>query len=210
VAKSVLQSAGVTCISTAHIHSRFSLLFIHLHYTLYNRLGQQLQSPHQCPNKSQEGAPGLNGIYLKFNRTEQPQRPFQTPFLHTRRTSTFSLYSLQNIKMADNGEQSPQVPQDPPVSEHLNIKVTDNNNEVFFKIKRSTQLKKLMDAFCDRQGKMPNTVRFLFDGQRVQPNDSPDSVSGHVLLDSLKLITTKLEMADGDTLEVHQEQIGGC
>ncbi|KAE8157021.1 ubiquitin-related domain-containing protein [Aspergillus tamarii] len=77
--------------------------------------------------------------------------------------------------------------------EHLNIKVTDNNNEVFFKIKRSTQLKKLMDAFCERQGKQISTVRFLFDGTRVRPDDTPDT----------------LEMADGDTLEVHQEQIGG-
>jgi len=80
-----------------------------------------------------------------------------------------------------------------PVSEHLNIKVTDNNNEVFFKIKRSTQLKKLMDAFCERQGKAPNSVRFLFDGSRVQPTDNPET----------------LDMQDGDTLEVHQEQIGG-
>lgn len=63
------------------------------------------------------------------------------------------------------------------VSEHLNIKVTDNNNEVFFKIKRTTALKKLMDAFCERQGKASNSVRFLFDGSRVQPTDSPDSVS---------------------------------
>lgn len=62
-------------------------------------------------------------------------------------------------------------------SEHLNIKVTDGNNEVFFKIKRTTQLKKLMDAFCDRQGKAPNSVRFLFDGTRVQGGDSPESVS---------------------------------
>ena len=65
----------------------------------------------------------------------------------------------------------------PAPSEHLNIKVTDNNNEVFFKIKRTTQLKKLMDAFCDRQGKMPNSVRFLFDGVRVQADSTPDSVS---------------------------------
>jgi len=78
-------------------------------------------------------------------------------------------------------------------NEHLNIKVTDGNNEVFFKIKRSTQLKKLMDAFCERQGKSRNTVRFLFDGSRVQPDDTPDL----------------LDMQDGDTLEVHQEQIGG-
>ncbi|MCJ1338175.1 hypothetical protein MMC09_003460 [Bachmanniomyces sp. S44760] len=93
-------------------------------------------------------------------------------------------------------DQSPGAghkPEEPQQSEHLNIKVTDNNNEVFFKIKRTTALKKLMDAFCDRQGKDAKTVRFLFDGTRVQATDSPDS----------------LEMADGDTLEVHQEQIGG-
>ena len=64
----------------------------------------------------------------------------------------------------------------PAASEHLNIKVTDNNNEVFFKIKRTTKLEKLMSAFCERQGKTLNSVRFLFDGQRVQPTDTPDSV----------------------------------
>ncbi|RFU30005.1 hypothetical protein B7463_g6334, partial [Scytalidium lignicola] len=87
-----------------------------------------------------------------------------------------------------------EKPEGQPVSEHLNIKVTDNNNEVFFKIKRTTALKKLMDAFCERQGKAPNSVRFLFDGSRVQPTDSPES----------------LDMQDGDCLEVHQEQIGGA
>ncbi|KAK3059296.1 hypothetical protein LTS18_011194 [Coniosporium uncinatum] len=97
--------------------------------------------------------------------------------------------------MSDN-DGSPNVgkPEGAEQSEHLNIKVTDNNNEVFFKIKRTTQLKKLMDAFCERQGKSPQSVRFLFDGQRVNPTDNPDS----------------LDMADGDTLEVHQEQVGGA
>ncbi|PTB64153.1 ubiquitin-like protein [Trichoderma citrinoviride] len=95
--------------------------------------------------------------------------------------------------MADNDNQSPQDNVPPPNAEHLNIKVTDNNNEVFFKIKRSTKLEKLMTAFCERQGKSLNSVRFLFDGTRVQPTDTPDA----------------LEMADGDTLEVHQEQVGG-
>jgi len=81
----------------------------------------------------------------------------------------------------------------PEAPEHLNIKVTDNNNEVFFKIKRTTQLSKLMNAFCERQGKQLSTCRFLFDGTRVTPQDTPDT----------------LEMEDGDTLEVHQEQLGG-
>ncbi|KAL2018949.1 hypothetical protein VTK56DRAFT_10243 [Thermocarpiscus australiensis] len=95
---------------------------------------------------------------------------------------------------AENGSPGQPGAEVPPASEHLNIKVTDNNNEVFFKIKRSTKLEKLMTAFCERQGKSLNSVRFLFEGQRVQPTDTPDT----------------LEMADGDTLEVHQEQVGGC
>lgn len=81
----------------------------------------------------------------------------------------------------DNGGSPPaQNKEEAPAVEHLNIKVTDNNNEVFFKIKRTTQLKKLMDAFCERQGKAPTSVRFLFDGQRVQPTDSPDTVRLHL------------------------------
>ncbi|ORY66487.1 ubiquitin family protein [Pseudomassariella vexata] len=93
----------------------------------------------------------------------------------------------------DNNSPAPERSEAPAASEHLNIKVTDNNNEVFFKIKRSTKLEKLMGAFCERQGKTQQSVRFLFEGQRVQPTDTPDT----------------LEMADGDTLEVHQEQVGG-
>jgi len=79
--------------------------------------------------------------------------------------------------MSDNGSPNvQQKPEDGGQSEHLNIKVTDNNNEVFFKIKRTTALGKLMNAFCDRQGKNIGSVRFLFDGQRVGPQDNPDTV----------------------------------
>lgn len=77
-------------------------------------------------------------------------------------------------KSAGAGAREPEDP--PKASEHLNIKVTDNNNEVFFKIKRTTALAKLMNAFCERQGKTMASVRFLFDGTRVQAGDSPESV----------------------------------
>ena len=70
-----------------------------------------------------------------------------------------------------------EKPEEQQQSEHLNIKVTDNNNEVFFKIKRTTQLKKLMDAFCERQGKSIQSCRFLYDGTRVNPTDNPETVS---------------------------------
>ncbi|KAH6667300.1 ubiquitin-related domain-containing protein [Halenospora varia] len=89
--------------------------------------------------------------------------------------------------------RNPGASDQPKEEDTLNIKVTDNNNEVFFKIKSSSVLKKLMDAFCERQGKDRSSVRFLFNGSRVQDTDSPDT----------------FDMQDGDTLEVHQEQIGG-
>lgn len=79
--------------------------------------------------------------------------------------------------MSEN-EHSPHGGQDapPPPTENLSIKVIANDNEVF-KIKRSTKLEMLMNAFCKRQGKQLSTVRFLFDGQRARPEDSPDTVS---------------------------------
>jgi small ubiquitin-related modifier len=84
--------------------------------------------------------------------------------------------------MSDAGQGSPNgaggdAAQNAAGNEHLNIKVTDGNNEVFFKIKKSTKLEKLMKAFCERQGKDPKTARFLFEGQKVQTGDTPDSVS---------------------------------
>ena len=79
--------------------------------------------------------------------------------------------------MSGENESGSPAGEAPAESEHLNIKVTDNNNEVFFKIKRSTKLEKLMTAFCERQGKSLQSVRFLFEGQRVQATDTPDTVS---------------------------------
>jgi small ubiquitin-related modifier len=76
----------------------------------------------------------------------------------------------------ENGTPGGERAEAPANTEHLNIKVTDNNNEVFFKIKRTTKLEKLMGAFCERQGKALSSVRFLFDGTRVQPTDTPDAV----------------------------------
>ena len=42
-------------------------------------------------------------------------------------------------------------------NEQLNIKVkAQDGSEIFFKIKKSTQLKKLMEAYCQRQGLSSN------------------------------------------------------
>ncbi|GME81115.1 unnamed protein product [Ambrosiozyma monospora] len=82
----------------------------------------------------------------------------------------------------------------PEKDSHINLKVADGSSEVFFKIKRSTNLKRLKDAFCKRQGKDPASLRFLYEGERVSDDATPDT----------------LEMEDGDVIEAHREQIGGA
>lgn len=81
----------------------------------------------------------------------------------------------------------------PAQTEHLSIKVTDNNNELVFKIKKSTEMEKLMESFCEHHGKTRGSVRFLFEGERLNGSETPDS----------------LEMEDNDTIEVYHEQMGG-
>ncbi|CAG8545335.1 2234_t:CDS:2, partial [Racocetra persica] len=58
-------------------------------------------------------------------------------------------------------------------SEHINLKVVGDRNEMYFKIKRTTQFKKLMDAFCERQNRDVRSFRFLYDGDRIQAHDTP-------------------------------------
>ncbi|CAL5391138.1 unnamed protein product [Camellia sinensis] len=68
-----------------------------------------------------------------------------------------------------------------------------DGNEVFFRIKRSTQLKKLMNAYCDRQSVEMNSIAFLFDGRRLRGEQTPD----------------ELEMEDGDEIDAMLHQTGG-
>ncbi|KAL5511958.1 SMT3 [Sanghuangporus vaninii] len=76
----------------------------------------------------------------------------------------------------------------------INIKVLSaQGEEVFFKIKRSTKLSKLQTAYAHKIGKEVNTIRFLYDGERINEDDTPNS----------------LEMEDNDTIDVMVEQVGG-
>ncbi|CAH1777088.1 unnamed protein product [Owenia fusiformis] len=74
--------------------------------------------------------------------------------------------------------------------EYIDLKVVGaDNSEVHFKIKKSTQLKKLKQAYADRQGVSLNSLRFLFDGKRMNDNQSPN----------------QLEMEEGDVIEEEQQ-----
>ncbi|KAJ3730426.1 ubiquitin-2 like Rad60 SUMO-like-domain-containing protein, partial [Lentinula raphanica] len=69
--------------------------------------------------------------------------------------------------------------------------VSSSGDEVFFKIKRTTQLRKLLGAYANKVGKDVNTIRFLYDGTRISETDTPHS----------------LEMEDNDTIDVMVERM---
>jgi small ubiquitin-related modifier len=64
---------------------------------------------------------------------------------------------------------------------------------VHFKIKKKTQLKKLMEAYCARQSLQMEQIRFLFDGNRLRDSQTPD----------------ELEMEDDDVIDAMLFQVGG-
>lgn len=80
-------------------------------------------------------------------------------------------------------------------SEHISLKVKgQDGNIVHFKIKRKTVLKKLMEAYCQRQSLQLDQIRFLFDGARLRDNQTPD----------------ELDMEDDDVIDAMLFQVGGC
>ncbi|KIK95391.1 hypothetical protein PAXRUDRAFT_11463 [Paxillus rubicundulus Ve08.2h10] len=98
--------------------------------------------------------------------------------------------------MVDDG-QVPHTQEDvKPEGENapINVKVVSSTgDEVFFKIKRNTKLSKLQGAYATKVGKDVSSIRFLYDGNRINDDDTPST----------------LDMEENDTIDVMVEQVGG-
>lgn len=82
----------------------------------------------------------------------------------------------------------------PPLAVPINIRLVEaDGSELAFKVRSTTRFVKVIDAFCSARHIHPNAVRFLFDGQRLSDNDTPQ----------------QLGMQDGDIIDVALQQIGG-
>jgi len=78
--------------------------------------------------------------------------------------------------------------------EYIKLKVVgQDSNEVHFRVKMTTSMAKLKRSYADRIGAAPNSLRFLFDGRRINDDDTPKS----------------MEMENDDVIEVYTEQVGG-
>lgn len=99
-----------------------------------------------------------------------------------------------NVNSAPGGDdKAAPGPDVKPSGEAINLKVRDaDGGTVQFKCKGTTPLEKLMKAFCSKQGLQFGTVKFLFDGNRIQPTQTP----------------ADLDMEDLDVIDAQMEQQG--
>ncbi len=62
-------------------------------------------------------------------------------------------------------------------TESLNIRLRDRTGEeTFFKIKKTTKMFKVFNAWCTRKGQPVTAYRFLFDGQRVDGEQTAEDI----------------------------------
>jgi len=96
-----------------------------------------------------------------------------------------------NSATEDAAPRNPSVSAD---SDVLTIKVkAPDGTEVTFRVKPTTQLGKVMDAFVQRVQRTRDAVKFLFEGDRVQATDTPKS----------------LGVEEGDQIDAFWQQNGG-
>jgi small ubiquitin-related modifier len=100
------------------------------------------------------------------------------------------LCSLCRVLLLSQGEDSKAGGDDAAIT--ISVKGQDGE-ATQFKVKKSTKLQKVFDAYIARKGVNPGSVRFLFDGQAVQGSSTPKM----------------LEMNDEDQIDAVLQQVGG-
>lgn len=79
-------------------------------------------------------------------------------------------------------------------NEPITIRVKDQTGEeTMFKIKKSTKMSKVFSAYAQRKGVEPASLRFLLDGERIGPDETPKM----------------LELEDEDQIDCVLAQVGG-
>ena len=100
----------------------------------------------------------------------------------------------------------------PPVKQDM-IEIVLHDWEMSFPIRlaRTTRLSRAFAAFCSVKGRSISTLRFLYETQRIQGHETPESVSlvsEFLHAEENQANSVQLEMEDGDVIYVHTEQRG--
>mmetsp|Transcript_12812 Transcript_12812/g.24340 ORF Transcript_12812/g.24340 Transcript_12812/m.24340 type:complete len:90 (-) Transcript_12812:193-462(-) len=83
---------------------------------------------------------------------------------------------------------------EPKESEPITLRVRDQTGEeTFFKIKKTTKMQKVFETYAQRKGVQVGSLRFMLDGERIDPTQTPKM----------------LELDDQDQIDCLLEQVGG-
>lgn len=100
------------------------------------------------------------------------------------------LFAEQVGGMEDEGGDAAPKTEGAPIT----LKVRDQAGEImFFKVKKTTEMRKIFDAYGQRLGISAKNLKFLLDGERIKETDTPKM----------------LELSDDDQIDVVLEQVGG-
>ncbi|KAG7085609.1 hypothetical protein E1B28_003159 [Marasmius oreades] len=83
---------------------------------------------------------------------------------------------------------------EPEEKPKLNLNIVHEGQTIQVKVKATMVFKKVFDAAEKKFGKDPGTLKFTYDGSRVNPEDTPASRG----------------MEDGDQLDAFLQQLGGA
>eukprot|EP00792_Barthelona_sp_PAP020_P004674 TRINITY_DN2277_c0_g1_i1.p2 TRINITY_DN2277_c0_g1~~TRINITY_DN2277_c0_g1_i1.p2 ORF type:complete len:172 (-),score=58.76 TRINITY_DN2277_c0_g1_i1:72-587(-) len=112
--------------------------------------------------------------------TSNSQRPLNIPSMNANVASKEAKPSREELESNED--------------DYVNVYVrNESGQDARFKLKKTARLAKLMKVYHVRQGFPLNTFRFIFDGDVIHPDDTPQ----------------KLGMQDKDLIEVMFEQEGG-
>uniref|UniRef100_A0A8I6AI63 Small ubiquitin-related modifier 1 n=1 Tax=Rattus norvegicus TaxID=10116 RepID=A0A8I6AI63_RAT len=154
--------------------------------------------PFRRPLPPRHPAPGLFRLLPGFSRARWGPRPAPLSVRATWGKTTVSLsedrWQKQGPRPSYEAKPSTEDLGDKKEGEYIKLKVIgQDSSEIHFKVKMTTHLKKLKESYCQRQGVPMNSLRFLFEGQRIADNHTPK----------------ELGMEEEDVIEVYQEQTGG-
>lgn len=76
---------------------------------------------------------------------------------------------------------------------YIHVKAQADHPPVQFKAQPNMKMQKLMDAYCKRHGEDQASLRFLYEGRRISPDET----------------ALDLELKDGDYIDVFYEQLAG-
>ena len=91
---------------------------------------------------------------------------------------------MDNSDSNKSEQTKPQTDKIDAGSVEISVVDPQGSEEILFKIKRSAKMRRLFNAYCERMGYDPDSMRFFYQGERINENDTPDSL---VLKDGAKI-----------------------